>query len=40
MVRADGQLEAGADPGFSERGSEILKKRLWSAAPEARDLYC
>ena len=26
---------AEADPGFSERGSENLKKGVWSAAPEA-----
>ena len=25
----------GADPGFSERGSERLKKGVWTAAPEA-----
>ena len=26
---------AGADPGFSERGVRNLKKRVWSASPEA-----
>ena len=26
---------SGADPGFSERGSENLKKGAWSVAPEA-----
>ena len=26
---------SGADPGFSERGLENLKKGVWSATPEA-----
>ena len=28
-------IYTGADPGFSERGSENLKKGIWSVAPEA-----
>ena len=28
-------VKAGVDPGFSERGSENLKKGVWSAALEA-----
>ena len=29
----------GADAGFSGRGSENLKKGVWSAAPEAIGIY-
>ena len=35
IMSASCSTVTGADPGFSERGSGNLKKRVWSAAPEA-----
>ena len=32
-------MHPGADPEFSERGSENLKKEVWSAAPEVIGVY-
>ena len=42
LIPQDLGICPGVDPGFSEEGSENLKKGVWSVALEAtaRDLYC
>ena len=39
IVSYSKQISTGADPGFSERGSENFMKGVWSAAPEAIGIY-